>query len=463
MSKSYMQFLQLFFVVTDLLILNLSYLLAQGIFKESTESTYFLRYSQFWIIINGFWLISTWLGEVYAENNISYFDSFMEKTARIFVLWSFLILVYLFIPRVIKLSAPMVFTTVAVFFLGLLINRFIYLSLREVVKREVHFKRKILILGYNNLSRKLTSYLEKEGLDTKIVGYVDDKGSGPANGKYPVYKNLENTLQLSRELEVNEVYSTIMPENNHKVYNLMQEADQEVIRFRIVPDFSYLINRPVFVDYLHDIPILSVRREPLEEVINRFKKRVFDILVSTFVIVCILSWLFPLLALLIYLESPGPILFVQQRSGKDNKPFGCYKFRSMHVNKEANATQATKNDKRVTRIGKFIRKTSLDEFPQFLNVFKGQMSVVGPRPHMLKHTLDYSVLADDYMIRQFLKPGITGWAQVNGYRGEITELFHIKKRVEYDLWYLENWSLWLDLRIMFLTVYNVARGEENAY
>jgi putative colanic acid biosynthesis UDP-glucose lipid carrier transferase len=446
-----------------LLILNLSYLLAQAIFRESAESAHFMRYSQFWILINAFWLISTWLGEVYAENNISYFDLFMERTARIFVLWTFLILVYLFIPRLVKLSALMVFTNVALFFLCLLINRFIYLGLREWVKWDVHLKRKILILGYNNLSLKLTTYLEKEGLNTKILGYVDDKGSGPANAKYPVYKNLENTLQLLKELDVNEVYSTIMPENNHKVYTLMQEADREVIRFRIVPDFSYLVNRPVFVDYLHDIPILSVRSEPLEEVVNRFKKRAFDILVSTIVIIFILSWLFPLLALLIYLESRGPILFMQQRSGKNNKPFGCYKFRSMHVNTESNATQATRNDKRVTRIGKFIRKTSLDEFPQFVNVFKGEMSVVGPRPHMLKHTLDYSVVAEDYMIRQFLKPGITGWAQVNGYRGEITELFHIKKRVEYDLWYLENWNLWLDLRIMFLTVYNVAKGEENAF
>jgi putative colanic acid biosynthesis UDP-glucose lipid carrier transferase len=135
----------------------------------------------------------------------------------------------------------------------------------------------------------------------------------------------------------------------------------------------------------------------------------------------------------------------------------------MTANKESDSVQATRNDKRVTKIGKFMRKTSLDEFPQFVNVLKGQMSIVGPRPHMLKHTEDFAILADDYMIRQFLKPGITGWAQVNGYRGEITELIHIKKRVEYDLYYLENWSLSLDLKIIFLTVYNVFKGEENAF
>jgi putative colanic acid biosynthesis UDP-glucose lipid carrier transferase len=135
----------------------------------------------------------------------------------------------------------------------------------------------------------------------------------------------------------------------------------------------------------------------------------------------------------------------------------------MAVNQDANSKQATRNDARVTKIGRFLRKTSLDEFPQFLNVLLGQMSIIGPRPHMLKHTLEFASLENQYMIRQFLKPGITGWAQVNGYRGEITALRHIQKRVEYDLWYLENWSLSLDLRIMFLTVYNVFKGEENAY
>jgi putative colanic acid biosynthesis UDP-glucose lipid carrier transferase len=243
----------------------------------------------------------------------------------------------------------------------------------------------------------------------------------------------------------------------------MQQADKDLIRFRLVPDFKYFIDRAVHVEYLNDLPVLTVRREPLEEEINRVIKRLFDIFVSVFVTIFILSWLFPLLALLIKMESRGPVLFVQLRSGKNNRPFRCYKFRSMGANKEANAIQATKDDKRVTRVGRILRKTSLDEFPQFLNVLKGDMSIVGPRPHMLKHTKEFSTLADDYMIRQFLKPGITGWAQVNGYRGEIKELAHIKKRVEHDLWYLENWSLWLDIRIMFLTAYNAVRGEENAY
>jgi putative colanic acid biosysnthesis UDP-glucose lipid carrier transferase len=319
-----------------------------------------------------------------------------------------------------------------------------------------------MILGYNSTARQLATYLEQEEFNIRIVGFIEDQKKVKELSTYPIYSDISNTLEIAKQQRITEIYSTIMPENNSKVYQLLQQADNEMIRFRFVPDFSFLIRRPVHVDYLYHLPVLSVRKEPLEDVVNRFKKRAFDILVSFFVTVFILTWLIPLLGILIYLQSPGPIFFVQLRSGKNNKPFRCFKFRSMTINKEG-AKQATKNDVRITRIGKIMRKTNLDEFPQFLNVLLGDMSVVGPRPHMLQHTKDFAVQEEQYMIRQFLKPGITGWAQVNGYRGEIRELEHIQKRVEYDLWYLENWSLLLDMKIMFLTVYNVFKGEENAY
>ncbi|HNH22554.1 MAG TPA: exopolysaccharide biosynthesis polyprenyl glycosylphosphotransferase, partial [Ferruginibacter sp.] len=243
----------------------------------------------------------------------------------------------------------------------------------------------------------------------------------------------------------------------------MFQSEKECIRFKIVPNLSVFITRDVHIEYFGDLPILSLRSEPLDDVGNRIKKRALDLVVSSLVIILILSWMIPILGLLILLESRGPIFFGQLRTGKDKKTFRCLKFRSMRANKDADLKQATRNDSRVTRIGKFIRKTSLDEFPQFLNVFKGEMSLVGPRPHMLKHTDDYSQVVDDYMVRQFLKPGITGWAQINGYRGEITNPEQIRMRVNKDLWYLENWSLWLDIKIMFLTVYHVLRGNQNAF
>ena len=180
-------------------------------------------------------------------------------------------------------------------------------------------------------------------------------------------------------------------------------------------------------------------------------------------IILVLSWLVPIVGLLIWLDNRGPIFFVQQRSGKGGKPFGCIKFRSMKVNRDANSKMATKNDARITRLGRFLRKSSLDEMPQFFNVFMSDMSIVGPRPHMTKHTDDYSKMLNHYMIRHFLKPGITGWAQIHGFRGEIKYMEDINNRVEYDLWYLENWSLWLDTRIIAMTAFNMAKGEKNAY
>ncbi|MEJ7913320.1 MAG: exopolysaccharide biosynthesis polyprenyl glycosylphosphotransferase, partial [Chitinophagaceae bacterium] len=231
----------------------------------------------------------------------------------------------------------------------------------------------------------------------------------------------------------------------------------------IVPDLGFFVKKQMHVDYLNEIPVLSVRKEPLQDLDNRIRKRIFDIVVSSVVLVFILSWLIPILSLLIKLNSKGPVFFAQPRTGKNNKEFLCIKFRSMKVNTQADLQQASRNDQRITGLGRFLRRTSLDEFPQFLNVLKGDMSIIGPRPHMLKHTDEYSRLVGKYMVRQFLKPGISGWAQVNGYRGETQTLEQMEGRVDHDIWYLENWSLMFDLRIMFLTVFNTAKGDKNAF
>jgi len=264
-------------------------------------------------------------------------------------------------------------------------------------------------------------------------------------------------------LEIREIFSTITPEQNNYIYNLMYQSEKECIRFKIVPNLSLFITREVHIEYYGELPILSLRKEPLDDVGNRIKKRMLDITVSILVTIFILSWLIPLLGSLIFLESGSPIFFKQLRTGKNKKSFYCWKFRSMKTNKEANLKQATRNDGRITFLGKFLRKTSLDEFPQFINVLRGEMSLVGPRPHMIKHTTDYSKVVDEYMVRQFIKPGITGWAQINGYRGEITNPEQIKMRVNKDLWYLENWTLWLDLKILFLTIYYIFKGDTKAY
>jgi exopolysaccharide biosynthesis polyprenyl glycosylphosphotransferase len=208
---------------------------------------------------------------------------------------------------------------------------------------------------------------------------------------------------------------------------------------------------------------MTLRNEPLENIVNRFVKRLFDIGFSTLVFILFLWWFIPLIALIIKLTSKGPVFFIQERSGIKNKSFNVIKFRTMYVNDDAHYKQATKYDERITPIGKFLRSTSLDEMPQFINVLTGQMSVIGPRPHMLKHTEEYSKIIDKFMVRHLVKPGITGWAQVNGYRGETKEVEDMEGRVRADVWYIENWSFTLDIKIIILTIINLLRGEENAF
>ena len=243
----------------------------------------------------------------------------------------------------------------------------------------------------------------------------------------------------------------------------MREADQELIRFKLVPNVRNYFRKNVKVKMVGHLPVLSPRAEPLESKANKTVKRIFDVVFSLFAVVFVMSWMVPLMAFLIKRESKGPVFFKQLRSGKGNIPFYCYKFRSMTVNSDSDKKQAQKNDARITKIGAFMRRTSIDELPQFFNVLKGEMSVVGPRPHMLQHTHEYSALIDQFMVRHFVLPGITGWAQVNGYRGETKEEGSMEGRVEADIWYMENWSLLLDLKIAFLTVWQVVDGDKNAY
>ena len=463
MNRQFKYYLQLSLICLDLFILNIIFFISGFLFEEKNGPITSHAYIEFWLAINAFWILLSFGSRTYADSNIINFETFTKRSVQVYLLWVIAILIYLFFLHRFEISRVFIFLTFFNFAIGLSLNRFIYLGINYHFKSKDFILKKILIIGYNNTAKKLENYFEEEGINAQLIGFTEDEQNVTELSKHPILSNIHNTIQIAKEYEVEEIFSTITPEQNKYIYKLMNIAEKECIRFRIVPDLSLFIDRPVHIDYIRDMPVISLRSEPLDDVGNRIKKRVIDIAISFFVVVFILSWLVPLLGLLIFLESRGPIIFSQLRSGKNNKGFNCYKFRSMRVNIESDERQATKNDSRITKIGRFIRKTSLDEFPQFLNVLKGEMSLVGPRPHMLKHTTDYSKLVDQFMIRQFLKPGITGWAQVNGFRGEITDQEQIKMRVNNDLWYLENWTIWLDLRIIFLTVYKVFTGDEKAF
>lgn len=462
MDKQFLRYLQISFQLLDLFMLNIVVMIAKTLFNANIPDAAAPVYFHYLIYLNLTWIGLSWLSQVYSWASISTFEVFTKKTARLYLLWLCGVMIYLFFYRQTDLSRFFIITSLGIFALCLLLNRFTYIVIRDLSKNREQLSKRILIIGYNPTAKALVQKLEK-GAYNKIVGFVADPETVTELTPYPVVGRLTQTISLSEELKVNQIFSTVSPEQDKGIYTLMQRAEAKFIRFRIVPDLSFFIKRPVHVEFFEGLPMIALRREPLEDIGNRAKKRAVDVVISFFVVVFVLSWLIPLLGLLIYLESPGPVFFPQLRSGRNNKPFRCLKFRSMKVNNDTGVVQATKNDSRITKIGAFIRKTSLDEFPQFWNVLKGEMSLVGPRPHALQHTEEFSKIVDTYMIRQFLKPGITGWAQVNGFRGEIHGNEHIIGRVECDLWYSQYWNPWLDFRIMFLTVYNVFKGEENAY
>lgn len=278
----------------------------------------------------------------------------------------------------------------------------------------------------------------------------------------PIIGKLKDCLGFVQANGVTEVYSTLSPELNPYLYELAHKAEEQLVHFKFVLDYKLFVNRTFHIDFVNNMPVLSLRSEPLEDNGNRIQKRGLDVFVSLLVTVFILSWLAPILAILIKLESKGPVFFTQLRSGKNNEPFWCIKFRSLRENK-SESVQVTKNDLRVTRLGRFMRKTNIDELPQFLNVLIGNMSVVGPRPHMLKHTEEFNIMYDKYMIRHFVKPGVTGLAQIKGFRGEIKDKELLRKRIEHDIYYLENWSLTQDIKIIFSTVLVSFKGDKNAY
>jgi putative colanic acid biosynthesis UDP-glucose lipid carrier transferase len=463
MGSRFARYLQLTLAALDLLAINAVFFTSIFLFKDDMPVEAYIQYTYFGFFLSVAWVGVTLLTNLYHEKYVVSFEQFTKRTTHAFIFYLLVLSFYLFFFHQFSVSRLYLIVVLTSISISVVVNRFLYLILSHYLKKRDYLFHKVVLIGYNSVSKKLATYLAGEGINKEVIGYCDQYENIDELSLHPILSDVNGAFDVCKKYGATEIYSTISPEQDPNIYNLIQSAEQNCIRFRIVPDISYFIKRQVHIDYVETIPVLSLRREPLEDLECRIRKRLFDIVVSSMVIVFILSWLVPLMSILIKLESKGPIFFKQLRSGKDNNSFLCLKFRSMRINNAANEKQATKNDDRVTRIGRFMRRTSLDEFPQFINVLKGHMSIVGPRPHMLKHTDDYSRLIDQYMVRQFLKPGITGWAQVNGLRGETKTIEQMQKRVEHDIWYMENWSLWLDIKIIFMTVFNTLKGEENAF
>lgn len=450
-------------MTSDFLLLNVSFQFAYFLSGYLDHATPFHLYFHELIILNICWIITAWFTKIYTKEILKDIVLIYRQTWRMILL---LLGFYAAVTAAMSVFEKVFFVScfsICVLLFGL--SRFFLTYVSQYLVRKADKHRRIAILGYNEIGLRLADYFQEQKSVFSFQGFFDDEHTNyTVNAEGRIVSPIENCIEFAVLNNISEIYSTILPHEHERVGRLIELAESNFVRVRFVSDpavFPYGYDH--YVEYLHDFPVISLRAEPLLKTFNQFKKRAFDILFSCFVIVFILSWLVPLMAAFIKIESRGPAFFKQLRSGKNNKPFWCLKFRSMTVNGHSDSLQATKNDSRITKIGSFLRKTSLDEFPQFINVLKGDMSIVGPRPHMIKHTEEYSQVISRYMVRHFVKPGITGWAQVNGFRGETQKSHLMQKRVEHDIWYMENWSLMLDVRIIVMTIINIFKGDESAY
>jgi putative colanic acid biosysnthesis UDP-glucose lipid carrier transferase len=448
--------------ILDIVVINLAFGFIYFLLDNPKDLSCSI-YRQYLVLFNIIWLAVTKLFQLYSIDTIRNLEHIYRATMRSLLAHIFLVVFYLTFTQDIRISREFLLFIYVTFCISFAITRFLLTILKQSIK-EFKSARKVSVLGNSKAGKFLAGFFEEYKDRFAFQGYIDTHEARYSDSNGKLFPEIQNAIQYASQQRLQELYVPIPMGNILEARHLLREAEEQCVRLKFIPVISEKFGFPYLkIEYLGRVPVVSLRKEPLEEVDNQLRKRAFDIAFSLLVIIFILSWLLPVLAIIIKLTSKGPVFFKQERSGRDNKPFSCYKLRSMYVNEDAHLRQATRNDSRITPFGRFLRKNSLDELPQFFNVLVGNMSIVGPRPHMLKHTEEYRKLINQYMVRHFMKPGITGWAQINNCRGEITDPVQLRKRVELDIWYMENWSIMLDIRIIFLTIFNIFRGEKNAY
>jgi putative colanic acid biosynthesis UDP-glucose lipid carrier transferase len=408
-------------------------------------------------VISLAWIVLSIFSKFYEVYRFTREVTIFALTFRQMVLFALIMFAFAGYNYDLHIYPLIIFKHVFISFLGIAFFKFaLYYLLQKYRTAFGGNYRRTVIFGVNKKTLALEGFFK----DNPEYGYIHKR---TFSFKEKSNMELSECFEYIKSEYIDEIYCSISELSNHQINEIADFADNNLKILKFLPDNKEIYSKKLKYEYYDYIPILSLRNIPLEDSINTVLKRSFDIVFSSLIIIFILSWLTPIIAILIKLESKGPVFFKQSRNGFNYKEFDCYKFRSMMPNKDAHLYQATRDDQRVTKIGKFIRKTSIDELPQFFNVLFGDMSVVGPRPHMVSHTNIYAKRIDKFMVRHFVKPGITGLAQISGFRGEIESDKDIIGRVKYDIFYIENWSLLLDLKIIIRTFLNAVKGEEKAY
>jgi Undecaprenyl-phosphate glucose phosphotransferase len=392
----------------------------------------------------------------------------MNPILNVFLNHLFIITFLLIVLKYHTISRLSLFYVYGIFFILITLWRVSFLNMLKFFRKLGLNIRHVVILGAGPVGEVMVKFFNSDlSYGYQFLGYFDDN---PENNphKDQILGKIDDVKDYIIKNRVDEIFCALPDRAGAKVREIIEFSEEHFVRFKIIPDFNRYVERRVKIDFYDSIPIISLREEPLEHLSNRVVKRIFDIILSLPVVILILPILYIVIGILIKLDSKGPVIFKQERWGKQNKKFIALKFRSMpvetnEVDEEGNYIPVSKKDTRLSSLGKFLRKSSLDEFPQFINVLFGEMSLVGPRPHPVPLNEQAMKHVYHYNIRHLVKPGLTGWAQVNGLRGEARDPEKMKKRVEHDIWYLENWSIWLDINIFLRTLFNMARGDENAH
>lgn len=459
MQHRFSKYIDFIVFVVDAVLLNISFIVAFQLSFDSLNGVFDFPYSNILIFTNITWITLAFLGKPFRISRISKLSEILRTIVRFIVVQLFSISAVLVFINQLTYSRQQLIITYIVFPVLILVWRVIYIYTIRIYRKFGYNYRNVVVVGYGDIAEELKKFFRLHPeFGFRFLGFFDnDDYPGKIEGK------IEQIKSFARTNRVDEIYCCLPYVKYSAIQNIISFGEKNFIKVKLIADFRGFQNKGLEIESYDSIPILNVTSFPLEVQKNRVVKRAFDILFSLSVILLIFSWLFPIIAITIKLDSRGKIFFKQRRTGKSNSDFWCWKFRTMHYSKNANTKQATSNDERVTRVGAFLRKTSLDELPQFFNVLIGNMSVVGPRPHMLHHTKEYSKKVERFMARHFVKPGITGLAQAKGYRGETPDVSFMKNRVKLDRFYIENWSLFLDLKIILLTILTLVRGDENAY
>ena len=441
--------------IADFILLNLVYILVINTVNNVGE----FNDKVIWLLLNISYCPAIFMFPDVHKKRILFADKLMIILVQTFMVHCLVMLTFTSIISYDAVPMRVYAYFYLIFYLSLAVW---WITSRKIIKlfrrRGRNFKR-IIIIGWNGTAKMLyDEILSDPGYGYKILGIFDNEEHTD--------RAMTGTLQEIEDFvvanNIDEIYCA-QPSEEENVGDIIKIADRHDVQFFYVPLISGFMTTSFSLTSMGNLPIMVYRPNPLQFWLYRLIKRIFDICFSLVVIALVsVTVLIPII-FAIKLSSRGPVLFKQRRTGYRGREFTCLKFRTMKVNSQADTVQATKDDPRKTRVGDFLRRTSLDELPQFLNVLWGDMSVVGPRPHMVSQTNEYKKLIDKYMVRNIIKPGITGLAQVSGYRGQTEELWQMQKRVEYDVTYIENWSLWLDVKIIIRTIVNAILGEKNAF